>query len=151
MKMRIFMRLEHNYLIYRDSFSGWLRLLVLAVVLSVLTWPSRSLFAESKMAPEASFSPTWKLLRNEAKQQFVAGYLFGWRDAKRVTDIAIDFVKEQPTEAVRGLERIREIYDMEGLTAESLVRELDSFFGQAEGKDASFSQAITAVRARLGR
>ena len=103
------------------------------------------------MAPEAGFSPTWKLLRNDAKQQFVAGYLFGWRDAKRVTDIAIDYVKEKPTEAVKGLERIRGIYDMEGLTAESVVRELDTYFGQAEGKEATFSQAITAVRTRLGR
>lgn len=107
--------------------------------------------AESTGVPEPSFSPTWKLLRNEAKQQFIAGYLFGWRDAKRVTEVAIEFVKENPTDAVSGLERVRELYDMKGLTAESMVRELDTFFAESEGKDATLSQAITAVRMRLGR
>ena len=141
--MRVFMRTIDNYLICEGAPLSKLRQVVLGTVLSVLICPTTVLLAESKMAPEASFSPTWKLLRNDAKQQFVAGYLFGWRDAKRVTDIAIDYVK--------GLERIRGIYDMEGLTAESVVRELDTYFAQAEGKEATFSQAITAVRTRLGR
>jgi hypothetical protein len=149
--MRVFMRTIDNYLICVGAPLSKLRQVVLGTVLSVLMCPTTVLLAESKMAPEASFSPTWKLLRNDAKQQFVAGYLFGWRDAKRVTDIAIDYVKEKPTEAVKGLERIRGIYDMEGLTAESVVRELDTYFAQAEGKEATFSQAITAVRTRLGR
>jgi hypothetical protein len=107
--------------------------------------------AESSDTPEASFSPTWKLLRNDAKQQFISGYLFGWRDAKKVTDIAIEYVKENPGNAVTGLERVRGIYDMEGLTAESVVRELDKFFTEWDGKDATLSQAVTAVRMRMGR
>lgn len=123
----------------------------LALVCICLVLPSTILRAESKLGSEASFLPTWKLLRNEGKQQFVAGYLFGWRDAKRVTDIAIEYVKENPGDAVSGLERIRGLYDMEGLTAESVVRELDEYFSKSEGKDATLSQAITAVRTRLGR
>jgi hypothetical protein len=123
----------------------------LALVVYVSACPGSVAQAESKTAAEASFLPTWKLLRNDSKQQFIAGYLFGWRDAKRVTDIAIDFVKENPSDTVSGLERIREIYDMEGLTAESVVRELDAFFADSEGKEATLSQAITAVRARLAR
>lgn len=107
--------------------------------------------AESSNAPEASFLPTWKLLRADAKQQFISGYLFGWRDAKKVTDVAIDYVKENPANAVSGLERVRGIYDMEGLTPESVVRELDNYFSGSEGKDATLSQAVTAVRMRMGR
>lgn len=107
--------------------------------------------AESKIASEASFLPTWKLLSNSAKQQFIAGYLFGWRDAKKVTDIALDFVKENPGSAVNGLEKIRDVYDMEGLTAESVVRELDRFFSDSEGKEATLSQAMTAARQQMGR
>jgi len=107
--------------------------------------------AESNAGPEASFAPTWKLLRAEAKQQFVSGYLFGWRDAAKVTDLAIDYVKQNPAGAVSGLERVREIYDMEGLTSESVVRELDKFFSESEGKDATLSQAITAAKTRMGR
>ena len=108
-------------------------------------------FCESKIAPEASFLPTWKLLSNQGKQQFVAGYLFGWRDAGRVTDAAIEYAREHPNNAVSGLERIREIYNLEGLTAEGMVRELDVFFGEAAGREATLSQAITAARRRLGR
>jgi hypothetical protein len=107
--------------------------------------------AESKVASEASFLPTWKLLTNQGKQQFVAGYLFGWRDAGRVTDAAIEYAREHPSQAVGGLEKIRDIYDMEGLTAEGMVRELDVFFAESSGKDATLSQAITAARRRLGR
>lgn len=104
---------------------------------------------ESKLAQEASFLPTWKLLNNEAKQQFVAGYLFGWRDAGRVTDAAIEYARQHPNDAVNGLEKIRAMYDTAGLSAERVVGELDSFFA-AEGKNATLSQAITAVRRRLG-
>ena len=111
----------------------------------------KSGLCESKVASEASFLPTWKLLSNQGKQQFVAGYIFGWRDAARVTDAAIEYAREHPSNAVSGLERIREIYNLEGLTAEGMVRELDVFFNQAEGREATLSQAITAARRRLGR
>lgn len=121
-----------------------------ALVASLLTC-AQPVSSESSEAPEASFSPTWKLLRNEAKQQFISGYLFGWRDAKKVTEIAIEYVKENPGNAVNGLERVRGIYDMEGLTADSVVRELDKFFAESDGKDATLSQAVTAVRMRMGR
>jgi hypothetical protein len=104
---------------------------------------------ESKLAPEASFLPTWKLMNNEAKQQFIAGYLFGWRDAGRVTDAAIEYAREHPSDAVNGLEKIRSMYDTAGLSSERVVGELDSFFA-SDGKDATLSQAITVVRRRLG-
>ncbi len=129
---------------YRSLLAG-------AVVVIALLAPAKPAGSESSDAPEASFSPTWKLLRNDAKQQFISGYLFGWRDAKKVTDIAIEYVKENPANAVTGLERVRGIYDMEGLTAESVVKELDKFFAESDGKDATLSQAVTAVRMRMGR
>jgi hypothetical protein len=108
--------------------------------------------AESKVANESSFLPMWKLFRtNESKQQFVAGYLSGFRDAARVTDVAIAYGKDNPANVMSGLERIKDIYAMEGLTAESMVRALDEFFAEPEGKDATLSQAILAARSRLGR
>jgi hypothetical protein len=130
------------------SFSLLVRTAVLA---GTLFGAAPAALTEGTSAPEPSFSPTWKLLRNDAKQQFIAGYLFGWRDAKRVTEVAIEYVRENPSEAVSGLERIRGLYNMEGITAESMVRELDTFFSESEGKDATLSQAITAARMRLGR
>jgi hypothetical protein len=118
----------------------------IALALSVL--PAQ---AESKVANESSFLPMWKLFaNNESKQQFVAGYLSGFRDAGRVTDVAIAYAKDNPANAVSGLERIKGIYAMEGLTAESMVRALDQFFAEPDGKEATLSQAIIAARSRLG-
>ncbi len=110
---------------------------------------SNAAYAEELALPP--FLPTWKLLRSDAKNQFIAGYLFGWRDAANVTDVAIDYVKQNPQNAVDGLERIRGIYDMNGVTSESIVRELDLYFSEADGREATLSQAITTVRMRLGR
>ena len=141
----------HNPLIFWSMLPSRLRSLSLCGLAAISGWSVPQLFAESKVASEASFQPTWKLLRNEGKQQFIAGYLFAWRDAKRVTDVAIEYVQTNPSNAVSGLERIRGLYDMEGLTAESVVRELDTFFATSDGKDATLSQAIVAVRGRLGR
>jgi hypothetical protein len=113
---------------------------------------SPSAHAESKVVNESSFLPMWKLFRtNESKQQFVAGYLSGFRDAGRVTDVAIAYGKDNPANVISGLERVKEIYAMEGLTAESMVRALDEYFAEPEGKDATLSQAIIAARSRLGR
>jgi hypothetical protein len=126
------------------------------VSLAATVWlahmPIKQVWAESKVVNESSFLPTWKLFRtNESKQQFVAGYLSGFRDAARVTDVAIAYAKEHPNDTVSGLERIKGIYAMEGLTAETMVRELDAFFAEPEGKEATLSQAIVAARRRLGR
>jgi hypothetical protein len=108
-------------------------------------------FAAAQPGEQAPSLPTWELLRGEAKQQFVAGYLFGWRDAARVTDAAIEYVEQNPNDAVQGLERIRNLYDMADLTSDMVVRELDRYFSEADSKNATLSQAITTVRMRLGR
>jgi hypothetical protein len=97
------------------------------------------------------FGPTWKLLDPEAKRQFIAGYLFAFSDAARITDIALEYIKDNPQAAVSGLERIRSVYDMHGLTADMVVHELDVYFKESGGKEATLSQAVTAVRSQLGR
>ena len=128
---------------------GFVSLVVACMVVGHAVPPAQ---AESKVANESSFLPMWKLFRtNESKQQFVAGYLSGFRDAGRVTDVAIAYAKDNPANAISGLERIKDIYAMEGLTSESMVRALDEFFAEPEGKDATLSQAIIAARGRLGR
>ena len=126
-------------------------LLVTSLLPAIAAMQPLAVMAESKVVAEMAFLPTWKLLGNDGKLQFVAGYLFGWRDAKRAMDVAAEFVKEHPEGAINGLERIRELYDTEGLTPDVVVKELDSFFLEAERRSATLSQAITAVRSRLGR
>lgn len=102
----------------------------------------------SKAAGEEPFLPTWKLLKGSEKTQFIAGYLYGWRDAARVTDAAIEFVKENPTEAVEGLEKIRSLYAGSETTPDVVAREIDAFFSKSENSEATFAQAITVVTKR---
>lgn len=98
-----------------------------------------------------AFFPIWKLLKRDEKGQFIAGYMRAWHDAKKVLDIAVDYVKSNPTQAIDGLQRIGKIYDMQGLPSDSVVRELDLYFALQENQAASLSQAVTAVRSKLGK
>lgn len=96
-----------------------------------------------------AFFPTWKLLSNQEKQHFVSGYVQGWMDAQKVTNIAIEFIKENPNKAVESLESIRKLYDVSLLKPEGLVREIDRFYSRGENKNASLSMAVTASKAAL--
>ena len=119
-------------------------LLSLAAALT-LNAPQRLYAAEEK----ASFLPTWKLLNPQEKQQFMAGYLYGWRDAAKVTDIAIGYVKENPQKAVEGLESIRSLYDVSGFNSSSVAHEVDAFFQDSDNRDASLTAAISYAKSRL--
>jgi hypothetical protein len=98
---------------------------------------------------ENSFLPTWKLLTPGDRKQFIAGYMYGWRDAAKVTDAAIDFVKQNPKDAVEGLTKVRSLYEMDGVRTDALVHELELFFEKSENRESTLSQAVTAVRFRM--
>lgn len=98
---------------------------------------------------KTAFLPTWKLLNPQEKQQFMAGYLYGWRDASKVTDIALNYVRENPDKAVEGLESIRALYDVSKLNSGGVVREIDGFFQDSDNHDATLMAAISYAKARL--
>ncbi|MBN8548722.1 MAG: hypothetical protein J0M12_05365 [Deltaproteobacteria bacterium] len=117
---------------------------VLALALST-TSPMRCMAEDEK----ASFLPTWKLLNPQEKQQFMAGYLYGWRDAAKVTDIAISYIKENPQKAVEGLESVRALYDVSRFNSSAIAHEVDTFFQDSDNHDASLTAAISFAKARL--
>jgi hypothetical protein len=96
-----------------------------------------------------SFLPTWKLMSDEEKQQFIAGYLQGWRDAAKVTDIAISFVKSNPQRAIASLEGIKELYNIREIRPSEVTQEIDLFYADPSNSNAPLSKAITAARARI--
>ena len=98
---------------------------------------------------KAAFLPTWKLLNPQEKQQFMAGYLYGWRDAAKVTEIAISYVKENPQKAVEGLESVRSLYDVSKVDSAAVAHEVDSFFQDSDNRDASLTAAISFAKAKL--
>jgi hypothetical protein len=90
--------------------------------------------------------PVWRLLTHEQKTQYLAGYVQGWKDASRVTDIAIEFVKENPEDAVKGLEQLKSLYDLSDLSPSLLVVQIDNYLSSVENREAPLSLAISAAR-----
>lgn len=122
--------------------------LSLLLFLSALLFP---LVSRSEEPPPA-FYPTWKLLSFAEKQQFVAGYIYGWRDAARVTDVVISYVKDNPGKAIEGLEQVKGLYDLGDLKPAILAQAIDTFFEDPDNKSAGLSQAVSAAkRAVSGR
>jgi len=81
--------------------------------------------------------------------QFVAGYVQGWKDASKVTDIAIGFVRDNPNEAVSGLEKLKSLYDLSDVSPSLITTQLDGFFARTENQSASLSLAISTARSGL--
>jgi len=124
--------------------SGVLNLLAFcAVLFSPLALPAEDL------SSEGSFLPTWKLLNSESKQQFISGYIQGWRDAQRVTEIATSYVKENPSKALDGLQKIQSLYDLGGIKPETMVKAIDAFYSSTENRRATLSQAVNAAKVAL--
>ncbi len=90
--------------------------------------------------------PIWKIMNNQEKQQFIAGYIQGWRDAQKVTEIAQDYIRQNPNDAVEGLEKVKGLYDLSGLKPEMLVKGIEDFYLQPEHSRASLSRAISAAK-----
>jgi hypothetical protein len=121
-----------------------------AAFLAALTF-NISFTSQNALADDdkTSFLPTWKLLNPQEKQQFMAGYLFGWRDAAKVTEIAIGYVRENPQKALEGLESIRSLYDVSKVNSSAMAHEVDTFFQDSDNRDASLMAAISYAKARL--
>lgn len=98
-----------------------------------------------------AFRATWRLLSAHDKKLFMSGYLHALEGGQDVTQIVLEYVRQHPDEAVTGLEKIKNLYRVKGLSAERIVSELDAVFEAPEGKDASLPQAFAIVKRRLGR
>jgi hypothetical protein len=120
-----------------------LTLLLLAALIFCPTTQSTAHAAESNESP---FLPIWKLLNREQKQQFISGYLQGWRDAGKVTGIATDHIRENPDQAVKALESIQGIYTLSHLGPDALAKAVDSFYSEPQNKSASLSVAISSSK-----
>ena len=109
---------------------------------------SKSPAPSESASSQKSFLPVWKLLSNDQKQEFVAGYIQGWHDAAMVTDIAITYIKQNPRDAINGLERIKSVYDLSAVKPDAVVQAIDEFYSNPENGAAPLSLAITSARNR---
>lgn len=95
---------------------------------------------------EESFLPTWKLLNTEQKQQFIAGYLHGWKDAGAVTQVLLEHIEKHPDEAVKSLQTVQSLYDMSSERPSLLAKGVDEFYSDPDNAQSALSKAITASR-----
>jgi|GEM_PF-1586033 len=95
---------------------------------------------------ESSFMPTWSLLTQEQKQTFIAGYLHGWRDARRVAQIVGEHLAENPEEVHKSMEIMQGIYDLSNLRPETIANHIDQFYKDSENSRAPLSKAISSAR-----
>lgn len=97
----------------------------------------------------AKFYPTWRNLNYQQKQQFLSGYLYGVGDARKIIDIVIGYLRDNPGEALSGLERIKKVYNTRGLDPTELVDAIDDFYEDPEHHDASLSLALSSAKAGM--
>ena len=118
-------------------------LLACSLVLSVMPV---ALVADAGPAP---FLPSWRLMSEAQRSQFIAGYLQGRRDASQVTDIAIEYIRERPNEAVSGLQKLKGLYDLSNLDPLAVSREVDLFYRDPANSSAGLSLALSFAKQRL--
>ena len=125
---------------------------VIAIIITTIL-ASSPVFAENNPSKQedGSFLPAWRLLNTENKQQFVSGYQRGWKDAVNIIDIVITYLKTNPSEGIKALESVRNIYDLENLRPDDLVKAIDKYYADPDNNNAPFSKAITAAKNRTPR
>ena len=117
-----------------------------APIISVVAQPSSAETELGRLSERgASFLPIWKLLSHGEKQQFIAGYIQGWKDAAKVIDVAIAYVRDNPKQALQSLERIKSLYLLSDAKATAIVERIDDFYTKPENRDAPLSLAISAA------
>lgn len=124
------------------------RIIEVNLLLAVLCLALHARSAEAQSG-ETPFLPVWKMMNSQEKQQFIAGYVQGWRDAQKVTEIAQDYIRQNPNDAVEGLEKIKGLYDLSGLKPEMLVKGIDAFYLEPDHGRAGLSRAISAAKSNL--
>ena len=93
------------------------------------------------------FEPVWHLLNREQKQQFIAAYLHGMRDAATLTSVLEGFLKENPNAGEASVQKLSSLYRAIGTgDAGDLTKKLDRFFNNPNNAQAPLSRAVTAVQ-----
>ena len=131
-------------------FFGRIKLGVTGSILLITTLVCIPSIGVSEGIEDSSFLPVWQLLNREQKQQFLAGYLQGMKDAAKMTDVLGGFVKDNPASATESLQRLKGIYlNLSQVTPDSLASEIDIFFADPKNREAPLSRAVTGARNKL--
>lgn len=119
--------------------------LLISTILLVSVLPGLS---QAEIPPAPPFAQTWKMMSAVEKQQFVAGYLFGLRDAARMQDVTLAYIRENPAQAISGIERIRDILAADGVQPDRMVQLVDQYFADPKNREGTITMAMSLARSR---
>ena len=100
----------------------------------------------SATSEEEPIYPLWQHLDQNGKRQFVEGYIAGFRDARVLGEIALEYAKVNPITVQKGLKDILTHYRLTPLGANQLVPLLDEHLSDQKNREQSLRMAINAVQ-----
>jgi len=124
----------------RDFFPGSIVFSTLFFLLAFFM-PSTT-FAQESSAVEAPIYNTWQMMDDGAKRQFLAGYLYGFRDARALGEIAVAFMQTSPPDPISGLRGILPHYQLSELSPSDLVPLLNQYFREPKNRNDGLRVAV---------
>ena len=108
-------------------------------------WSATELLAQAQPPAEVPIYPTWHLMDEAGKKQFLAGYLYGFREARSLGEIAVEYSKSKPQDLEQGLEKLLQHYKLTTLSPDRLAPLLDQYFESPERQQDSLRLAINRL------
>ena len=124
----------------RGQFLGALAVLGLLLLAS----PTVGKSEENTDTPIAG---SWRAMDDPSKRQFVAGYLFGFRDARALGEIAVEYARANPKDATVGLTDLLSHYRLTNMSPSELVPLLNEYFKDPKNQSDSLRAAIAKLAA----
>jgi hypothetical protein len=101
--------------------------------------------AQEGGATEPAIYNTWSMMDENAKRQFLAGYLYGFRDARALGEVAVEFIKSSPPDPISGLRGILPHYQLTPLSSNDLVPLLNEYFREPKNRNDGLRVAIGKI------
>lgn len=108
-----------------------------------------SIFTGICLADTEPFLPTWKNLKPNEKQLYIAGYLNGLRDTEEVVSIAAEYVEKNPALVAQTLKKVQQLCSVSDVGAGALVPEIDAYYSKLENQSAALSLALSSAQQKI--
>ena len=102
--------------------------------------------AAAQPVSETPIYPVWRLMDDNAKRQFLAGYLYGFREARSLGEVALEYSKTKPQDLESGLSAILQHYKLTTLAPDKLAPLLDEYLQAPERQNDSLRLAINRLQ-----
>lgn len=140
------MRCFSRYRLQSCRLSSWITKLGLLVFGVLFFTVALANTGSAQPALEAPIYPIWRLMDDNAKKQFLAGYLYGFREARSLGEIAVEFSKSKPQDLEEGLSSILQHYRLTSLAPDKLSPLLDEYLKSPERQQDSLRLAINRLQ-----